>query len=107
MSTYYSALSKNTKVICNKTCQSKEGFKCSNGKIGVVVENTDEVFTVDFGDNCIANFRSSGQVCGKATNGKSKFSPAHALTVHKSQGKTMTKNVIIDPRDYLSVIIYM
>jgi hypothetical protein len=88
-------LTAGTKVICNKTCKDLSGKKVANGKVGVILKNETNDFQVEWGDNSISKFRSAGQVAkGK---GASRFKIAIALTVHKSQGKTLKGNVVINP----------
>lgn len=82
-----------TKVICQKTCQDLDKRKVPNGKVGVILKNEKTDFQVKWADESISKFRSAGEV----KKGKSRFKVAMALTVHKSQGKTLKRNVVIDP----------
>jgi len=84
-----------SKVICQKTCKDLDKKKVPNGKVGIVVQNIKNDFQVRWADNSISKFKSAGEV--KKGKGKSRFKPAVALTVHKSQGKTLKRHVIINP----------
>ena len=84
-----------TKVICQKTCSDLDKRKIPNGKVGVILKNVKNDFQVQWADDSISKFRSAGEV--KKGKGKSRFKVAMALTVHKSQGKTLRRNVIINP----------
>lgn len=77
------------KVICNTNCKSKEGYNTPNGSIGIITSITP--FQINFGD---LDSKTSIYTFSKS-NGR--FTPAYALTVHKSQGKTIKRNVIINP----------
>ena len=81
-----------TKVICQVNCRDLDKNKVANGKIGIVVLNEPLDFRVQWAEG-ISRFRSAGQV----KNGKSRFKMATAVTVHKSQGKTLKRNVVINP----------
>jgi hypothetical protein len=83
---YKGKMSIGTKIICVKTIYHKK-VKIPNGKIGVVLENIKGSFIVEFQDIGRMSFRGLRQ----------EFRPAYALTVHKSQGRTMTGKVIINP----------
>jgi hypothetical protein len=81
-----------SKIMCNITCKDKEGNKVPNGSIGIIIDHSDSFLKVDWG-----TFQSAFIGFGGGTKGKAKFTLAHALTVHKSQGKTIKRNVIINP----------
>lgn len=85
-----------SKIMCNITCKDREGNKVPNGSIGIIthcwVDGEDDFIKVDWGDSQSTFKGTKGGV-----KGKSKFSLAYALTIHKSQGKTIKRNVIINP----------
>jgi ATP-dependent exoDNAse (exonuclease V) alpha subunit len=88
------------KVICNTTMFDKEKQKINNGSLGYIT--CMGPFTVDFGLGCCSTFpfyfsKKSQTVgtCKKST--KPRFMPAYGLTVHKAQGKTIKRHVIINP----------
>jgi hypothetical protein len=83
-------LSPGCKVICNMTCTSKEGDSVPNGSIGIVLSI--EPFQMIIG-GVLSTFKG----IGKTSSNKPRFAPAYALTVHKAQGKTIKRNVIINP----------
>jgi hypothetical protein len=79
------------KVICNMTCKDSEGNTVANGDIGIVLNLTP--VRIQWDDNKISTFRS----IGKNKSGKPRFTPAYALTVHKAQGRTIKRHVVINP----------
>ena len=94
----YKGLPVGSKVICQVGCSDLEGIKIPKGKVLVVTKNEPGNFHIS--DQCddantTYRFKSAGLL--KAGKGKSRFAPAMALTVHKSQGKTLKGNVVIDP----------
>jgi len=58
-----------------------------NGRIGIVVQRTENKIHINFEGIGICEFK------GK----RDEFKPAYALTVHKSQGRTLKGKVVIDP----------
>ena len=71
-----------------------DGVDVSKGKVGIVMKHTPTEFHVQFGGvEPLSKFKSEG----KSKKGKDRFAPAMALTVHKSQGKTLSRNVVINP----------
>jgi hypothetical protein len=86
-----------SKVICQTGCNNLGGSRIPKGKVLTVIKNEHGDFQVS--DNPILGvthrFKSAGLL--KPGKGKSRFAPAMALTVHKSQGKTLRGNVVIDP----------
>ena len=80
-----------SKVICNITCKDMEGKKVPNGSIGIISCLEENLVKIDWGTSA-SSFKGLGAVKGKA-----KFSLAYALTIHKAQGKTIKRNVIINP----------
>ena len=85
------------KVICNISCTDAEGVFIPNGSIGII--NTicspelKTLFSIRWADGTISKFKNIGKTKSK----KPRFTPAYALTVHKAQGKTIKRNVIINP----------
>ena len=81
------------KVICNMKCSDQEGITIPNGAIGMVVEFEDSKhLKIDWGKH-----KSTFKGVGRTASKKARFTPAYALTVHKSQGKTIKHHVIINP----------
>ena len=82
-------MSTDVKVIAQYTGRDMNRKKISNGKIGVVC-NTSPL-QIRWPDNSISEF-------GPERKGaRARFLPAIGLTVHKSQGKTFKRNVVINP----------
>jgi len=79
------------KIICNMGCNDKEGNYIPNGSLGVV-ENMNP-FTIKWANNTHSEFKG----VGKTNSKKPRFTPAYGLTIHKAQGKTIKRNVIINP----------
>jgi ATP-dependent exoDNAse (exonuclease V) alpha subunit len=80
-----------SKVICNMTCKDLEKNTVANGDIGIVISIAP--VRIQWDDGNISTFKS----VGKNKSGKPRFTPAMALTVHKAQGKTIKRHVIINP----------
>jgi hypothetical protein len=87
----WNAMKKGCKVICNDTVRDSEKRMIANGEVGVVVRNKKNAFWVKFNGK-VSKFRSIGK-----SKRKPRFTPAYAMTVHKSQGSTYKGNVVIDP----------
>ena len=81
-----------SKVICNQTCHDMEKKKVPNGSIGIVEAYSPKLFKVSWGATS-----STFSCIGKTKSGKPRFIPAYGLTIHKAQGKTISRNVIINP----------
>jgi hypothetical protein len=83
------------KVICNMTCVDKEKKTVANGSIGVVVATTpdNKDIKIQWVSGEISTFKGMGRTKSK----KPRFTPCYALTIHKAQGKTIKRNVIINP----------
>jgi len=79
------------KVICNMSCKDKEGKKVPHNSIGIMLSLVP--FRVQWDDDSISTFEGIGRTKTKTP----RFSPAYALTVHKAQGRTVKRNVIINP----------
>ena len=79
------------KVISNMTCRDLEGNTVANGDIGIVLNLSP--LRIQWGDSKISTFRS----VGKNKSGKSRFTPSYCLTVHKAQGRTIKRHVVINP----------
>ena len=75
------------KIICNTKCRDIEKNKVPNGSIGIIIA-FDNVIKIKWSDGTISTFKANTQA---------RFTPAYGLTIHKSQGKTITRNVIINP----------
>jgi hypothetical protein len=84
-------LSVGCKIICNMTCHDIEGTTVPNSSIGMVESMTP--FKIRWADGSISTFKGVGQTKSK----KPRFTPAYALTIHKAQGKTLKRHVIINP----------
>ena len=82
----------NCKVICNTTCRDLDKQLMPNGSIGIITEMQRGSFKIEMNGK---SYRFKG--VGKNTSGKSRFTPAYGLTIHKAQGKTIKRNVIINP----------
>ena len=81
------------KIICNMKCIDQENITITNGAIGMITEFEDnKLIKIDWGKHT-----SSFKGVGKTASKKPRFTPAYALTVHKSQGKTIKHHVIINP----------
>jgi hypothetical protein len=90
------------KVICNTKCKDSGKKTIPNGSIGMIIESDMNDFSkknnsgglkIKWGDDTISTFKG----IGKNSSGKPRFTPAYALTIHKAQGKTIKRNVIINP----------
>jgi hypothetical protein len=86
-------MKKGAKIICNTKCYDSEKVMIANGELGIIMQNKPDDFRVKWEDGTISKFKS----IGKAKNNKPRFSPAYALTIHKAQGRTVKKSLIIDP----------
>ena len=84
------------KVICNMGCKDKENKTVPNGSIGIVKSMIP--FIIEWGDKSISTFKG----LGKTKSNKPRFAPAYGLTVHKAQGKTIKRNVIINPTRFFT-----
>lgn len=82
------------KVICNIKCSDLEKKIIPNGSIGMVECISDKLLKIRWDDNTISSFKGIGKTLNK---NKPRFTPAYALTIHKAQGKTIKRNVIINP----------
>jgi ATP-dependent exoDNAse (exonuclease V) alpha subunit len=89
----YIKLKRGRKVICNAKYYDQEKNMIAKGEIGKVVRNKKGEFWVRFSGR-VAKFKGIGK-SNKSV--ESRFSPAYAITVHKSQGSTYKGNVVIDP----------
>lgn len=74
------------KVICNVKCFDLEKKMIPNGSIGIITALSP--FSVQWEDSSISTFKSIGN---------QRFTIAYGLTVHKCQGRTLKRHVIIDP----------
>lgn len=74
------------KVICNIKCHDLEKKMVPNGSIGIITSLSP--FSVQWEDSSISTFKCIG---------KQRFTIAYGLTVHKCQGRTLKRNVIINP----------
>jgi hypothetical protein len=83
-------LQEGTKVISNMQCKDLEGNKIPNGAIGIV--ECIHPLKINF-NGSISTFKG----VGKTKAGKPRFTPAYGLTIHRAQGKTIKRNVIINP----------
>lgn len=81
----------NCKVICNINCNDNEGNFIPNGSIGRI--ETISPLRIIWSDGIESTFKG----VGKTNSKKPRFTPAYALTIHKAQGKTIKRNVIINP----------
>jgi ATP-dependent exoDNAse (exonuclease V) alpha subunit len=81
-----------SKIICNMKCYDTNKVMIANGQLGVILANELGNFSVQWEDGIISKFR---QVGGSVK--KPRFSPAYGLTVHKAQGRTIKRNLIINP----------
>lgn len=79
------------KVICNIKCYDLEKKMIPNGSVGIITQM--KPFKVEWEDGSISTFKG----IGKNNSGKARFTPAFSLTVHKCQGRTLKRNVIINP----------
>jgi hypothetical protein len=86
-------MKKGTKIICNTKCYDSKKVMIANGELGIIMENKPDDFRVKWEDGTISKFKSIGH----SKNNKPRFSPAYALTIHKAQGRTVKKSLIIDP----------
>ena len=86
-------LEEGCKVICNAKCYDKEKQLVPNGSIGIIKSMIP--FEIKWSDakNGVSTFKA----IGKNASGASRFTPAYGLTIHKAQGKTIKRNVIINP----------
>ena len=83
-----------SKVISNMTCKDLAGNTVANGDIGIVLSISPLRINFSTDDKSeVSTFRN----VGKNKSGKPRFSPSYALTVHKAQGRTITRNVVINP----------
>jgi hypothetical protein len=73
------------------TCHDIEGTTVPNSSIGMVESMTP--FKIRWADGSISTFKGVGQTKSK----KPRFTPAYGLTIHKAQGKTLKRHVIINP----------
>ena len=83
-----------SKVISNMTCKDLAGNTVANGDIGIVnsISPLRIAFSTDTNSE-VSTFRS----VGKNKSGRQRFTPSYALTVHKAQGRTIIRNVVINP----------
>jgi hypothetical protein len=84
-------LTEGCKVICNIKCQDLEKNTVPNGAIGII--ETMKPFKIRWGQGKTSTFKG----VGKNNSGNPRFTPAYGLTIHKAQGKTIKRNVIINP----------
>ena len=85
------------KIMCNETIKTKEGI-VPNGKVGILKEINDKYLKIDFGFQELCKFENTLNKCRSSkSKNKKRFSLAHGLTIHKAQGKTIKRNVIINP----------
>ena len=87
-------ISNGSKIMCNITCKDLEGNKVPNGSIGIIESMEPDLVKINWGNSC-SSFKGLGT--DSKAKGKAKFTLAYALTIHKSQGKTIKRNVIINP----------
>ena len=83
------------KVICNSKSKDSEKKTVPDGSIGMVeqFDIIEKILKTKWSDDTISTFKE----IGKNSSGKPRFTPAYALTIHKAQGKTIKRNVIINP----------
>jgi len=74
-------------VSISKDLTVSKKIQIPNGRIGIVVQRTENKIHINFEGIGICEFK------GK----RDEFKPAYALTVHKSQGRTLKGKVVIDP----------
>ena len=79
------------KIISNMTCKDLEGNTVTNGDVGILLNLSP--LRIQWHDNKISTFRS----VGKNKSGKQRFTMAYGQTVHKAQGRTIKRHVVINP----------
>jgi ATP-dependent exoDNAse (exonuclease V) alpha subunit len=98
-------MSVGSKIICNAKCYDTNKVMIANGQLGIVEVNEPGNFSVKWEDGILSKFKTIG-----ASTKKPRFSPAYGLTIHKCQGRTIKRNLIINPtklfaRNHLYVAI--
>ena len=75
-----------SKVIMDRTVKDTNGLTIAKGQVGLVIELNEKKVIIQF-DSSLSVLNYSPTL----------FKPAYGLTVHKTQGRTLKGNVIINP----------
>jgi len=83
------------KIMCNSKCSDIAGNVIANGAKGVVKRFISKLtpITIEWANGLISTFSK----VGKSEKKKDRFTLAYGQTVHKAQGCTIKRNVIINP----------